>query len=178
MTADRLVDFILGGGLVAVLMAIANLYKTRRDARREDQKTIANSASTIADAATKVVTLQDEDAKQARLEIDELRKEMRALQSESSAIRQALQAETEKRIQAEGVTEAQRREISDLRGTIAEVKAQFFVAQDERKRVQRENDGLKGAIFNMALGVERLRRQLLDAGLVPGYELDVPVVEK
>lgn len=179
MTPDQishLIDYLIGGGAIAFLTWLLATWKTRHEVRRDDRSAqtddtskFARASGDISQAAANVVKLQDN-------ELVEAQKEIRALQAEVSAIRTVLQTETQARFESQATQRVQEKQISELRGALAEVKAQFFVQQDELKKVRRENDALRGGLFNMAVGIERLIRQVRSAGLEPDYTLEMPII--
>ena len=133
----------------------------------EGQGTIASAAATIATGAANVVKLQ-------AVEAEEMRLELRALQSEVVALRTALNQETEARMRAEAGYRLISDQMNDLRDAQATIKATLSTAQEERAKLSRENNGLKGALYDMALGVNGLVAQVKAKGEEPVYVLGVP----
>lgn len=163
---------VIAGGLITQLIGV---YRARSDVRRDDRKQVvdettgaATAAKNITDATATLVKLADE-------QVEEFRAQIRALQAESSALGTRLDREIEKRMRSEAKVSVLEDEVSRQREQLAAMGAQFELADKERQSLRNENGAMKTKIYEMAVGIQTLTRQVRMAGQEPEYTLDVPV---
>jgi predicted RNase H-like nuclease (RuvC/YqgF family) len=174
---QKLVELLVAGGMAGLIGAAVMAWKTRRDADRDDRQQRTNEATgaataakTLTDAATAIVKLQDD-------QVDEFKQQIRALQAESSALGTRLDNEIQKRLRAEATTNSIGRQVDMLRDQLANVKAQFEIADLDRQMLRRENGAMKTKLFDLSVGVATLIKQVREAGMTPIYVLEVPVLD-
>ncbi len=177
MDLQRLAELLVAGGLAGLVGAAVMAWKARRDAARDDrqQRTdeatgAATVAKTLTDAATAIVKLQDD-------QVEEFKQQIRALQAESSALNTRLDHEIQKRMRIEALASVNERRVDDLRDQLATVSAKFEMADQDRVMLRRENGAMKTKLFELSVGVATLTKQVVEAGLEPGYVLEVPAVD-
>ena len=184
MDLQKLVELLIAGGLAGIIGALVVVWKTKRDAEREDRKqkadektTTATAADTIAKAATSVVALHDAQVEDLKRQVDEFKLQLRAAQAELSAFDTRLNIEMQNRLRAEARASINEDRIKELDSKLAAMGAQFELADTERQRLGRENGAMKVRIFEMSVGVHSLVQQVTAAGLAPVYVLDVPALD-
>lgn len=186
MDIDRLADLLLAGGLAGLIAAMVMALEKRRAAARDDRKqavdekaTSATAADTIAKAATSVVALQDAQVEELKALIESQRQEFQrrldAQGAEIAAYDTRFDIQVQKFLHAEAARMVLEEQVNRLRDELARMGAQFELADTERKRLQNENGAMKTKMYEMAVGVQTLTRQLREVKVEPMYSLDVPV---
>ena len=175
MDAQKILELLLAGGAAGLITALTLSWRARRDVARDDRKQrsdestgAASAAKAITDAAGAIVKLQDD-------QVEEFKQQIRALQAESSALSTRMDLEIQRRLRAEAQAASIEEQVNPLRERLASMGAQFELADQERVALRRENGAMKTQIFQMAVGVQTLTRQVRGAGLEPEYALEVPV---
>ena len=165
---------LIAGGLITQLIGA---YRARADVRNADRKQrldestgAASAAKAITDAAGTIVKLADD-------QVEEFKQQIRALQSESSALGTRLDLEIQKRLRSEAAYSVLEDQVNRLRDQLAGMGAQFEMADQERQALRRENGAMKTKLFEMSVGVQTLARQVRGAGLEPEYMMEVPALE-
>jgi predicted RNase H-like nuclease (RuvC/YqgF family) len=163
---------VIAGGLITQLIGV---YRARGDVRRDDRKQrsdesagAASAAKNITDAAGTLVKLADE-------QVEEFRAQIRALQAESSALSTRMDLEIQRRMRAEAQAQSIADQVDQLRERLASMGAQFELADQERKSLRNENGAMKTKLYEFAVGIQTLTRQVREAGIAPAYVLEVPV---
>lgn len=175
MDVQKVIELFIAGGLAGLITALTFSWRARRDVARDDRKQrsdeatgAASAAKAITDAAGVIVKLQDDQVEEFKLQI-------RALQAESSALNTRLDIEIQNRMRAEARAAINEDRIRELDNKLAAMNAQFELVEKERVSLQRENGAMKTKIYELAVGVQTLTRQLRGAGLEPEYIFEVPV---
>lgn len=175
MDWQRIAELIIAGGAAGIITALTVLWKTRRDAQRDDRKQkseetsgAAVAAKAITDAAGAIVKLQDDQVEEFKLQI-------RALQAESAAMGTRLDIEIQNRLRAEARESVLKDRVNELDDRLARMGAQFELADQERQSLRRENGAMKTKLFEWSVGIASLIRQVHEAGLEPVYTIEIPV---
>lgn len=170
-----MLELLLAGGLAGLITAVTMTWKTRQDAARDNRKQrvdentgAATAAKAITDAAGSIVKLADDQVEEFKLQI-------RALQAESSALSTRMDVEIQRRMRAEAQAQSIEDQVNQLRERLASMGAQFELADQERTALRRENGAMKTKIFEMAVGVQALTRQVREAEMEPAYVFEVPI---
>jgi len=163
---------VVAGGLITQLIGV---YRARSDVRNADRKQkadestgAATAAKAITDAAGAIVKLQDDQVEEFKLQI-------RALQAEVSALNTRQDLEIQKRMRAEAMSTVRDDRIKELENRLASLGAQFEIVNQDNVTLRRENGAMKTKMYEMAVGIQTLTRQVREAGQEPGYTLEVPV---
>lgn len=178
LDAQKVIELLIAGGLAGLITALSLSLKAKRDADRDDRRQRAEeeigaaaTTKTIADAAGAVVKLQDD-------QIEELKRETRALQSEVSALNTRLNIEIQDKMRLSAKVSMMQDRIDKQDSQIASVNAQFELSDRERQRLEDESHAMKSEMFKMSVGVQTLSRQLREVGVEPAYKLDVPPIDR
>ena len=173
MDLQNVVELLLAGGLAGLITALTMTWRARRDVVRDDRRqrveestNAATAAKAITDAAGSIVKLADDQVEEFKLQI-------RALQAELSAMNTRQDKEIEKRLRSEALVSVLQDEVIKQRDQLAAMGAQFELADLERQALRRENGAMKTKIYEMAVGIQTLSRQVRGAGLEPEYVLEV-----
>lgn len=186
MDAEKILELLVAGGLAGMITALTLSWRARRDVARDDRKQrsdeatgAATAAKAITDAAGAIVKLQDDQVEELKALIEQQRKEMQARLdaqgAELSAYNTRMDMEIQKRMRAEAQAASIEDQVNQLRERLASMGAQFELADQERQALRRENGAMKTQIFQMAVGIQALTRQVRGSGLEPEYALEVPV---
>lgn len=158
-----------------MITALTMNWQARRNVARDDRKQradeatgAATAAKAITDAAGVIVKLQDD-------QVEEFKQQIRALQAESSALNTRMDLEIQRRMRAEAQAASIEDQVNRLRDQLASMGAQFELADTERKRLQNENGAMKTKMYEMAVGIQTLTRQLNEVKIAPLYSLEVPI---
>ena len=174
---------VIAGGLITQLIGV---YRARSDVRNADRKQAvdastgtAAAAKSITDAATSIVKLQDAQVDELKELIERQRTEMQARLdaqgAELSAYNTRMDHEIQKRLRAEAQAKSIEDQVNQLRERLASMGAQFELADQERKSLRNENGAMKTKLYEFAVGIQALTRQVENAGMEPAYVLEVPL---
>lgn len=175
MDADKLLELLLAGGLAGLITALTMSWRARRDVARDDRRQRADESTGAASAAKNITDATATLVKLADDQVEEFKQQIRALQAESSALNTRLDLEIQNRLRAEARAQVNEDRIRELDNRLAALNAQFELADQERQALRRENGAMKTKLYELAVGVQTLTRQVREAGLEPGYALEVPV---
>lgn len=189
MDIQKLAELLITGGLAGIMGALAVMWKTKRDAERDDRKqrtdetvTAATAADTIAKAATSVVALHDAQINELKNLIEQQRKESQkrfdAYGSEIAAYETRFDLQVQKFLRAEAARMSLEDQVNRLRDELARMGAQFELADTERQVLKRENGAMKTKLFEFSVGLATLTKQVREAGLEPSYILEVPASDE
>jgi predicted nucleic acid-binding Zn-ribbon protein len=187
MTTDELIALLLAGGLGALGKTVIDALRERANAKRDDRrqrveesKTAVDSSHILIESAEKIVALQNEQIDDLKRIITEqqaaFQKRIDAQAAALAAYETRLDREMEARRRGDILTEDLRGQLSRLRDELADVKAAFKLADQNQQALREENKTIKEHLFQIAVGVAALVKQVTDAGLVPVYVLDVPLM--
>lgn len=163
---------VIAGGLLTQLIGV---YRARSDVRNADRSQAVNESTGAATAAKNITDAAGTLVKLADEQVEEFKAQIRALQAESSALSTRLDKEIEKRMRAEAQAASIEDQVNQLRERLASMGAQFELASQELQATRRENGAMKTKIYEMAVGIQTLTRQVRGSGLEPEYALEVPV---
>lgn len=174
---------VIAGGLITQLIGV---YRAKADVRNADRKQAvdestgaATAADTIAKAATSVVALQDAQVGDLKTLIEEQRNDFQrrldAQGAEISAYETRFDIQAQKFLRAEAARMALEEQVNRLRDDLARMGAQFEMVTQDNVALRRENGAMKTKMYEMAVGIQTLNRQMRGAGLEPAYVLEVPV---
>lgn len=188
MDFQKLAELLITGGLAGIIGALAVIWKTKRDAEREDRKqktddtaTAATAADTIAKAATSVVALHDAQIAELKALIEYQRQESQkrfdAYGSEIAAYETRFDQQVQKFLREQAARMALEEQVNRLRDELARRGAQFELADTQLQSALRENGAMKTKLFEFSVGISALTKQVREAGLEPAYILEVPAFE-
>jgi len=174
MTIEYFLSLLFAGGIGGLIAAVANAFKLRKDAQRDDRKqktdestAIAANAKTIADAAGNVVKMQDDQSDDLKQQVAQLRTELKEAREREQADWRAFQ---------ERMTDAESRLArAERRAGESEKQAHEF-RQDVillGERLARERAEYQNNINKLVLIIEAMYNRMVAAELNPEIDLDV-----
>lgn len=177
MNFENLAELLLAGGLAGLITALTMTWRARRDVVRDDRRQRVEESTNAATTAQAITAAAGSIVKLADDQVEEFKLQIRALQAESSALGTRLDKEIEKRMRSEAKVSVLEDEVIKQRDLLATMGAQFELADQERQSLRRENGAMKTKIYELAVGVQTLTRQVRVAGLEPEYVFDVPITQ-
>jgi len=174
---ENLAELLLAGGLAGLITALTMTWRARRDVVRDDRRQRVEESTNAATTAQAITAAAGSIVKLADDQVEEFKLQIRALQAESSALGTRLDKEIEKRMRSEAKVSVLEDEVIKQRDLLATMGAQFELADQERQSLRRENGAMKTKIYELAVGVQTLTRQVRVAGLEPEYVFDVPITQ-
>ena len=167
------IKYLLVGGAGGLAVAIAQALKMRSDSKRDDRKqlmdessAIAANAQSIANSASSVVKLHDDQAAELKQEISQLRADLNGEREHSKTDHEAMSsrlAEAENRLaRAERRAGESERQAHEFRQDVIQLG----------ERLERERKESQARINKLVIIIESLFKKLQAAGVEPDLDLE------